>query len=78
MTDKELAEKYRREFKELLDEIKEREEAHRKTIKIVATLHKTEEEKNETEKEYDFVEDYLSGTTNPLLRWYRDYRNKNK
>lgn len=76
MTDKELAEKYRREFKELLDEIKERE--HRKTIKIVATFRKTEEEKEETEKEYDFVEDYLSKTTDPVLRWYRDYRNKNK
>ena len=78
MTDKELAEKYRREFKELLDEIKEREEVYKKTIKIVATFRNAEEEKEETEKEYDFVEDYLSKTTDPVLRWYRDYRNKNK
>ncbi len=76
MTDKELAEKYRREFKELLDEIKERED-ERKKIKIVIAVHlsaKEEKEEEEEEKEFDFVEDYLSRTTDPLLRWYRDYR----
>lgn len=43
------------------------------TIKVVVT---TRCSANEEKKEYDFVEDYLSRTTNPLLRWYREHRKK--
>ncbi len=81
MTDKELAEDYTKRLHDLISEIKEREE-HKK-IKVVVTVRlsdekEKDEEAKEKEKEYDFVEEYLNGTTNPLLRWYRDYRKREK
>lgn len=50
---------------------------HKITIKVVVTTRcSANEEKEEEKKEYDFVEEYLKGTTNPLLRWYREHRKK--
>lgn len=82
MTDKELAEEYAKRLHDLISEIKEREEEHKK-IKIVVTVRlsdekEKDEEAKEKEKEYDFVEEHLKGTTDPLLRWYRDYRKRKK
>lgn len=75
MTNKELAEEYAKRLHNLIAEIKEREEKSKTSYEVVATT-KYSKEKENIEKEFDFVEDYLSGTTNPLLRWYRDYRKK--
>lgn len=47
------------------------------TVKVVVTTRCfANEENEEAEKEFDFVEDYLSKTTDPVLRWYREHRKK--
>ena len=77
MTDKELTDKYKKEHEKLLEEIKKKEDENMITIKVVVTTRcSANEEKEEAEKEFDFVEDYLSKTTDPVLRWYREHRKK--
>lgn len=79
MTDKEYVDELIKKSRQIRESIEKREEEHKK-IKVVVTVRLSDEKEKEKEKEkeYDFVEEYLNGTTNPLLRWYRDYRKREK
>lgn len=77
MTDKEYVDELTKKSKQVIESIKKKEEERKITIKVVVTTRcSANEEKEEMEKEFDFVEDYLSKTTDPVLRWYREHREK--